>query len=170
MTHEFLERIFKKNQTAQIVSRYLPESCAPDVVPSVFSNCLSNVFSIIASRFSEIAFGKTRIAVVGLQTSAVSIESKTPKRLQRIFSKDNSNLHLCCVLSYLPISESVPDATDWSNAESLVIDFTNGVVMDQKKYIAKILKSRSQGKVYGKLPAHELSSAWKQFQENRIAS
>lgn len=170
MTHESLEQLFKKNQTNQIVSQYFRESCAPDVIPSAFSNCLAEVFNIIASRFSEIAFGKSKIAIVGLQTSALSIESNIPKKLQRIFSKENSNLHLCCVLSYLPISESESDASDWSNAKSLVIDFTDGVVMDEKKYIAKILKSEADGNEYGKLPSNELCNAWKQFQENTMAS
>lgn len=161
MNYDSLSHLFSRYQTSRIKSLYIPESCAPDLIPDSFGLFISDVFKIMESHFNELSLGMPQIGVFGLQAVSTPLESLLPERLKRIFIKLGVNSHLCCSLSYLPTArESAAEIRDWSEARTLIIDFTCGLVMDKEQYFYELFKMGSPGKIYGQFRQKKLDKVW----------
>lgn len=162
MTYSSLSNLFNHYQTNRIKSLYIPESCAPDLIPESFGSFISDVFKIMELHFNELSSGMPQIRVFGLQIVSTPVESFLPERLKRIFTKLGVNSHLCCSLSYLPtVGENAAEINDWSGARTLIIDFTRGLVMDKDRYFYELFKMGGPGKIYGQFKQKKLDSVWR---------
>jgi hypothetical protein len=106
------------------------------------------------------------IAIFGLQTTSVGIESPIPFLQKRIFLNNQTRMHLCCTLSYLPVTaEELTQKSDWTGMQSVIIDFTRGVIMDNEHYIHELFHKGALGKVYGELNRSKLNQAWRMIRK-----
>lgn len=157
------------HQSSRIKAISIPDSCAPERIPSVFSDLIPDLIEILEANFKELCNGKPMIAVFGLQATSIGIESSVPSTQRRIFLNKQTRMHLCCTLSYLPVTvEELAQKNDWSDMQSVIVDFTRGFVMDNDHYIHELFQNGALGKVYGEFNQSKLSQAWRIVRKMRF--
>lgn len=171
---EFINTI-AEHQTANIKALNIPESSAPGSIPPSFKELIPDVINIIATHFDELADGMPAIGIFGLQTMSFAIKSDLPLNTNRIITQTSAKNHLCCVLYYLPLSTSATlDADskmDWRQYKSIVLDFTRGSVMDQERYLRFAIDiTGNPGKLYGRINAKKVASAWHHYHLSKAVS
>lgn len=172
MEYQEFINVVLANQTSRVRALNIPESSNPSSIPNVFGALIPEVIQIIESHFEELSEGKPKIYLFGLQNVGVTIKSNLPIHAGRIITKRAANNHLCCVLYYLPVNgeEELNADAKWGGYKSVVLDFTYGTVMDRNQYMSFAMKTNSHGKIYGRLNAEKLASAWKAYQKRLATS
>lgn len=169
MKYEDFERIIQENESQHIKLISLPQSCSLSQIPSNFAIFLGDIVKLVEKHFLELARSKPYIGIFGLQLTSLLVKSTVPLNKNRVFLQNSQESHLCCSLSYLPITESelnyVKNSNDWSGSDNVVIDFTRGLVMSKERYIAELFKGTKKGRVYGKLDTHKLKLLWRDYNE-----
>jgi hypothetical protein len=161
--------LIDKHQTLHVRPLSLSNSCNASAIPSAFGSLLADVVGALEKNYQELSKNGLAIAVHGLQMTAIAVESRAPALLNRILIPTKPLNHFCCVLSYIPIrDEEGMKQTDWSNSESIIIDFTLGLVINQQEYLYEVFKSGKRGKIYSCLDPGKLSMAWCQIQKQRL--
>jgi hypothetical protein len=76
-------------------------------------------------------------------------------------------MHFCCVLQYF-LTPKPFFQHDFNNkkTQSLIIDFTTGLIMDNQLYFSKLFSLPEQGLVYGNLNQATLKTVWLKFSKN----
>ena len=155
---EFISTV-AQSQTEKVKALNIPESSAPDSIPVKFSVLIPDILKIIDKHFNELADGMSMIGVFGLQPVGFIFNSHSPTKKNYISTQCSIASHLCCVLYFLP-TNSLNTVKSWKNFKSVVIDFTKGTVIDQKRYLHKVIHSKGVGKMYGKINAKKLAQVW----------
>ena len=146
-------------QTARIKPVNIPESSCPATLPLAFQSLFPDIISIIEQNFNELSYGQPSICVFGLQATGVAIQSDLPIKMDRILIGTRSRTHLTCSLYYLPADKPLAEK-NWGNYKSVVIDFTDGVVMDHQQYLSMLSANVVHGKVFGRINGQKLARAW----------
>lgn len=137
------------------------EACAFSSVPKPFALLLNNIIHILDANLDELCLADERVVLLGFQPSAVTYHSVMPENLGRVISPDRACEHMCCTLGYMVEGLNNPAST-WQKTQSLVIDFTSGMVMDGA-YFCDLLSNKTprQGHLLGILDGEVLDTAWR---------
>lgn len=161
MTYQQFIQSFLLAQNERVKAFSLPKSCATDQIPEAFCRLLPDIVKILSAHADDLADPDEVIAVFGIQPGTVMLHSELPEQLNRIFNHNKPKTHFCCTLDYLTVPESeLPTIQSWHNSKTLVVDFTQGLLMDVNQYVYKMFGKGVPGKVYGTLDQERLSQVW----------
>jgi len=160
----------KTYQTKWITAIYIPNSCAMTQIPTAFGLMFPSLLEIVQCNYDNLCAKNKIIAVFGLQVSFTPIISDLPELFDRVINDEIPKCHFCCNLDYLAIEPSkLKNIQSWEGSQTIVIDFTTGMVMDSAEYLNKIFsKSDSPGMVYDWLDQGLLGQVWKIVTKSRF--
>jgi len=153
----------KRSETSHVRALFIKDCCAVQPIPFCFTLLLAEIIHLMERKHAEFCQAGEITAVFGLQVAPGHIESDLPKALHRIYERQHPSSHFCGVLSYLilPDDADLRGIKTWKSHQSLIVDFTTGEVMDDDRYLSLSLRTSASGKLYGKLPADVLETAWR---------
>ena len=107
------------------------------------------------------------MTIFSMQSASIPITSSLPEYLDRIIDPEHPDWHFCCNLNYMTLKGNEDqNLKAWSNAKTVVIDFTTGILMNATRYVAEITH-QDQGIYYGLLDQTQLEQTWKSLGSNR---
>jgi hypothetical protein len=163
MEYQKFINIIAQNQTARVKPFNLPESSSPWPIPENFQVLLPDVINTIEKNFDILSDKRKFIAIFGFQPTGIAIESDDPILKNRIFLPDQIRSHLSCAIYYLTIDD-LRQPHNWAHYKTLVVDFTNGLIMNGNYYLQIMGMHVSGGKVLGKISSRKLKQAWHRYQ------
>jgi hypothetical protein len=162
MTYDHFIAALKQHQTAHVKALAFPESCAPQKIPDSFASLLPDVVELLEKHIQQFCKETQEILILfSLQPGSVTVNSDTPITLNRIINDQCPTNHLCCSLSYLIVPKTeFKRVTSWQGAQTIMVDFTTGVVMDGDRYLSLLFSAAPAGIAYGNLNSTKLAQAW----------
>lgn len=158
---DFIKKVDQqKSRTVKALS--LENSCSTNKIPAIVLSLIPNLIQLLENH-SSFSHPKQNLMLCGLQPVAVSIQSIFPLLSKRIWDLCHPNMHFCCVLHYLFIPKKIRtlEMTENYQCQTLIIDFTTGLLMDNQCYLSKALGLLpTNGTVYGCLNQDDLNDAW----------
>lgn len=159
MKYQDFIQIIGRYQTDRIKAINIPESSCPANIPLSFQSLFPDIINIIEQNFLELSLGRSSIQVFGLQVTGFAVKSDLPIKKDRIFLENQIHTHLTCALYYLSTDQTTKEP-DWKNYQSVVIDFTDGTVMNNQQYLCMMACDIAGGKILGYLNKRKLALAW----------
>jgi hypothetical protein len=162
MTYNHFICILKKHQTPRIKALALPKSCAPHKIPQSFASLLPDIIELLEKHIHYFCLDAHQIlALFGLQPTSVTINTDMPINANRIINEQEPTNHLCCSLTYLVTSKlELEHIESWQDAQTIMIDFTSGLVMDGPRYMSMLFGGPLAGIAYGNLDHTKLAKIW----------
>ncbi|MBS0359290.1 MAG: hypothetical protein JSS53_08485, partial [Proteobacteria bacterium] len=126
-----------------------------------FGLILNEVISILNNNLKYLCQEDEGIVIVGLQPAGCMIRSQKPEMLKRYIDQELRDTHLCCTLEYLirPIHQ-LNDVLHWNHTQSVIVDFTSGLVMDNEQYLAQLNLGKKVGMTFGRINSDILRTTW----------
>jgi hypothetical protein len=162
MKYDHFINVLRKHQTPHIKAVAFPESCAPNKIPESFAALLPDIIELLETRIQQFCTKTHQILVLfGLQLGSMTVNSNIPLSQGRIINDQQPTNHLCCSLSYLVVQKNeLQHIQSWHGAQTIMVDFTTGLVMDAQQYVSLLFSEPSTGITYGKLNSGKLARAW----------
>lgn len=161
MKYDHFIETLKKFQTQRIKVISFPQSCAIENIPQEFDLLLSDIVHLLDKNITYLCNDNEIIALFGMQFGPPMLQSELPLTSNRIFNHKYPQEHFCCVLQYLVCASStIASLQSWQGMQSIVLDFTSGLVMDGNCYIDKFHNRSSDGIIFGEISHHKLSKTW----------
>ncbi len=163
MTYEQFIATLLKHQTYHVKALSFPESCSPKKIPDSVLTLFPAIIKILEKQVAKLCQLNQIIAVFGLQTAPIAINSSLPIISHRIIDRKQPKRHLCCSLSYMVSSANdFANIKSWKETENIILDFTTGEIMDGNYYMTKLShRPAVKGHLYGVLDSSELNAVWK---------
>ncbi len=150
-------------QSKKVKPFSLPKSCSPEAIPTDFGFLLEDIIKIMEKYFSEFSDNQPFIGIFGLQPTSIAITTPLPMRINRVLERGFKKGHVCCVLSFLPLSHQDHAKVHWDDAKRLVVDFTRGILMSEQHYLYELFHIGSPGLIYGEFNSLKLQNIWERI-------
>jgi hypothetical protein len=168
MTYNEFIQLLETHQTANVKCLSFPGCSAPSPIPNEFMSLLPEIIKVLDNNIRTFCKEDQVLAIIGLQLGPPMMRSRTPEKLNRFIHKAYPHQHFCCVLQYMIVNrDDLENTTCWQGAQTLMVDFTTGDVMDGQRYIFRVLGDAPEGTVYGTINDKKLAAVWQTIADNR---
>lgn len=163
MRYESFTGLLKLCETKRVKSLSFPDSCSLNQIPEVFGLLIPDIVNLLDQQIAQFCAQNEVMALFGMQLCAGMLTSRFPEKTRRIIHRKVPDYHLCCTLDYLTVKpRHLFTIKDWSSFQSIVVDFTRGLLMDGAQYLAELFPDNlvPSGKIYGSLEPRKLAYVW----------
>lgn len=172
MRYGYFTEVIKNLETRRIRAFIGPQQSSPEHISSAFMVLMPEIFSILNENLDKICPDDQCIVIFGLQPASGMIQSSLPQEQNRFVKGLPPDYHLCCTLDFFKIQmDDMLNAKNcvenWTCTDSVIIDFTEGSVMDLDRFLSKINKLSEHGLLYGLITSANLQVAWSIYKLKR---
>src|SRR5690606_22045054 len=128
--------LVKLCETKRVKSLSFPDSCSLNQIPEVFGLLIPDIVALLDRQIAHFCVPGEVMTLFGMQLCSGFLTSPFPKKTRRVIHTKVPEYHLCCTLDYLKVkSRQLFTIKDWSSFQSIVVDFTRGLLMDGAQYL-----------------------------------
>lgn len=141
------------------------DSSALHKIPRPFGMLMHNIIDILHTKLRQLCQLDEKILLIGFQPVAIKYYSDLPLQRQRIYNAAEKRVHFCCTLEYITVPIEKSSGFKWQATQSILIDFSSGMVMDREYFLGLLLQSSDNNPkgILGMLDDKLLNTAWQIF-------
>jgi len=164
MEYDYFIGMIKHYETSRVKAFRGQAQSASHAIPNAFGLLLDEVVQILHRNLPSLCQQQEGLVIFGLQSAGSTIKSNKPFINNRILDHGHPDNHFCCTLEFSIVPRTLlKQDVDWEETQSVIIDFTTGIVMDKEQYLAQLQQAPNaveQGKILGHLNKDILDIAW----------